>query len=163
MFAGGDSAKHDCLIVDTNAIIRGVHIERMAKELYTVPEVIAEIRDKQTREGVLNTLVVPEINVREPSPDAYDQVVAAAKESGDYPFLSEPDLKAVALTLTIFNERNPDATVPIEPEEPENKTEEKKEEEQYEKKDDGEKVKKEEKKKKKTRKRKLQKVYGVQD
>ena len=116
MFAGSSDAKHECLVVDTNALIRGVHVERMARELFTVPEVVAEIRDKTTRESVLATLVLPQIKVRDPDPDALEQVVAAAKETGDYPFLSEPDLKAVALTLTLFNERNPDATVPLPPE-----------------------------------------------
>ena len=118
MFAGSSDARHECLVVDTNAVIRGVHVERMARELFTVPEVVAEIRDKATREGVLATLVLPQIKVRNPDPDALEQVVAAAKETGDYPFLSEPDIKAVALTLTLFNERNPDATVPLPPETP---------------------------------------------
>ena len=130
MFSASDEAKHQCLVVDTNAIVRGVHVERMAKELFTVPEIISEIRDKQTREGVLATLVLPEIKLREPSAEALEQVIAAAKESGDYPFLSEPDLKAVALTLTLFNERNPDCTVPPEKEEvQEPKKEEPKQEE----------------------------------
>lgn len=116
MFAGSSEAKHQCLVVDTNAVIRGVHVERMARELFTVPEVLTEIRDQATREGILATLVLPQMKVRDPDPDALEQVIAAAKETGDYPFLSEPDLKAVALTLTLFNERNPEATVPLPPE-----------------------------------------------
>lgn len=37
------------VIVDTNALIRGVHLERFACRAVTVEEVLGEIRDKKSR------------------------------------------------------------------------------------------------------------------
>lgn len=37
-------------VVDANAIISGLHLEGLAQKFVTIPEVIAEIRDKQARQ-----------------------------------------------------------------------------------------------------------------
>lgn len=37
-------------VVDANAIISGLHLEGLAQKYVTIPEVIAEIRDKQARQ-----------------------------------------------------------------------------------------------------------------
>ena len=57
------------LVVDSGPLIKGVRLERIEAEHYvTVPEVMLEIRDKQTRQ-LMNTLPV-ELETREPSEEA---------------------------------------------------------------------------------------------
>ena len=37
------------VVVDTNAIVKGFRLERFADEAVTIPEVLAEVRDRQAR------------------------------------------------------------------------------------------------------------------
>lgn len=41
-------------VVDTNAIISGLQLDRIADTAVTIPEVFTEIRDKQARQTLLN-------------------------------------------------------------------------------------------------------------
>eukprot|EP00899_Mesostigma_viride_P021081 jgi/Mesvir1/28975/Mv17749-RA.1 len=87
------------LVVDTNAIIKGVRVDIMAEELWTVEEVLAEVRDKGARQ-FLSTLPA-EIKTREPDEECLKKVIAFARATGDIHTLSAPDLKLLALTLTL--------------------------------------------------------------
>jgi|LauGreDrversion4_1035100.scaffolds.fasta_scaffold148854_1 hypothetical protein len=62
-------------IVDANAIINGLRLEHLASSFVTIPEVLDEIRDKQSRQ-FLATLPFP-IETREPS----DESVKAGEEN----------------------------------------------------------------------------------
>jgi len=54
------------LILDSGAIIKGVKIERMGTDFFTIPEVIDEIRDSKAREFLQ---AFPfEIKITEPDP-----------------------------------------------------------------------------------------------
>ncbi len=67
-------------VVDANAIINGVRVERIATTVMTIPEVLEEIKDKQSRQ-FLATLPFG-IECREPSEEsvkAGEPRVAAAK------------------------------------------------------------------------------------
>jgi len=96
--------KHRKLVVDTNAIVRGVHFERMAQELYTLPEVLAEVRDRQTRSSVVVTAVLPNVHVQEPGPEHTRRVTEFARKTGDISVLSDVDIKVIALTLALHEE-----------------------------------------------------------
>jgi RNA-binding protein NOB1 len=100
-----EQAEERWLVVDTNAIVRGVHFERMAERLFTIGEVLAEVRDRTARGGVLATAVLPSVVVRDPEPSTVRAVVAMAKRTGDYGTLSVADIKLIALTLTLSRER----------------------------------------------------------
>lgn len=56
------------LIVDTNALIKGVNLANIGVEVWTVPEVLSEVRDARTRH-VVSTLPF-ELKTREPSEKA---------------------------------------------------------------------------------------------
>jgi len=56
------------LVLDSAPLIKRVNLFNMAQKFYTIPEVIAEIRDKQAREQLENSLV--DIQVKVPSEEA---------------------------------------------------------------------------------------------
>jgi len=92
------------LIVDANVLIKGVRIERLASEFWTVMEVLSEIRDKKTR---VNVAALPfALKTREPSTTAVKTVVDFAHKIGEYASLSKTDLKVLALNYMIDSEVN---------------------------------------------------------
>jgi len=97
------------LIVDSGGFVRNCPIHEMAKNAYTVPGVVSEIRDKATRQRLK---VLPyELKFRDPSPASLAAVSAAAKESGDFASLSPVDLQVLALTYEITREQDPDKEI----------------------------------------------------
>jgi len=56
------------LVLDSAPLIKRVNLFPMAQKFYTIPEVIAEIRDKEAREQLENSLV--DIQVKIPSDEA---------------------------------------------------------------------------------------------
>ena len=81
------------LIVDSGGLVRNCPIETLAKNAYTVPGVVKEIRDKATRQRLK---VLPyELKFRDPTPTSLAAVSAAAKESGDFSSLSAVDLQVL--------------------------------------------------------------------
>lgn len=94
----------------------------LARNFVTTPDVIAEIRDKTSRELFKNTLQVLNLahgsgeegnsdelgglKVRDPSADAVLRVTNFAKLTGDIAVLSEADVRVLALSYTIEVERN---------------------------------------------------------
>lgn len=49
-----DSASISVAVVDTNAIISGLQLHRIADTAVTIPEVLCEVRDKRTRQALAN-------------------------------------------------------------------------------------------------------------
>ena len=91
------------LVVDSGPLIKGIRLERIdAERFVTVPEVLSEIRDKQTR-ALLETLPV-ELETREPSDEAMIAVSQFARQTGDLPVLSTVDLRVLALTWMLEKE-----------------------------------------------------------
>jgi len=97
-----DLVKSRLLVVDTAALIKGVRLERLASELYTIDEVLREVKDESSRRFVA---AFPfEIKTRQPSAEAVQRVSDFSKKTGDYPSLSVVDLKVLALTFTLHSE-----------------------------------------------------------
>ena len=71
----------------------------IAEEAVTIPEVLAEVKDKQARH-TLATLPY-ELKVIEPDADAVAHVRRFAKATGDTASLSEPDIKVIALAYQL--------------------------------------------------------------
>lgn len=93
-------------VIDTAPIIRGANLEQLAVRdgltLITVPEVIKEIRDAQTR-ARLDAFLVP-IELKEPSDEAFAAVRAFSRLTGDFSVLSRVDLRCLALTWMLERE-----------------------------------------------------------
>ena len=98
------------LVVDSGGFLKNCPIQEMCKNAYTIPGVISEIRDKQTRDRLKVNLrkwqnmrrslfkILPyELKFRDPSAKSISAVSNAAKESGDFASLSAVDLQVIIL------------------------------------------------------------------
>ncbi len=79
------------LVVDSGAIIREVSLHELADNLWTVPEVITEIKDRRARH-VLAALP-QRLELREPSREAVNFVVNFSRRTGDFRAISDADVK----------------------------------------------------------------------
>ncbi|CAG8566594.1 3769_t:CDS:2 [Diversispora eburnea] len=88
-------SKLQSLVVDSGPLIKGANIRPLANKIYTIPEVISEIRDKHSRDFLNQILYDIEI-----------KIVNFSKKSGDFPSLSAVDLRVLALTYMLEVEAN---------------------------------------------------------
>lgn len=87
------------VVVDANAVIAGVPLDRLGQSACTVPEVLREVRDSASRHR-LQTLPFG-IDTREPSEESIKAVARFARATGDLATLSAVDLRILALTHTL--------------------------------------------------------------
>ena len=96
------------LVLDTGAIIKNEPsvstLISKADSLITVPAIISEIKDAVTRSRV-ETMLMPFLTIRSPSPASMQFVTEFARRTGDLPVLSKPDLQIIALTYELEVER----------------------------------------------------------
>eukprot|EP00941_MAST-03F_sp_MAST-3F-sp1_P004517 g4517.t1 len=92
------------LVVDSGAIIKGIPLANLAENLWTVDEVLLEIKDKRARQALDN--LPTELQCREPSPDALKFIATFARKTGDLRGLSNADMKVLALTYMLEKENN---------------------------------------------------------
>jgi len=97
------------LVVDSGGFLKNCPIQEMCKNAYTIPGVISEIRDKQTRDRL--KILPYELKFRDPSAKSISAVSKAAKESGDFASLSAVDLKVLALTYELTIEFDPEKSL----------------------------------------------------
>lgn len=90
------------LVLDANVFFNRTSFYRYGRQFYTVPEVIREIKDDQTK-LYYETLPVT-VQLREPSPEAVAFVTQFSKLTGDFPTLSKVDIKVIALAYTLEKE-----------------------------------------------------------
>nr|XP_026260275.1 RNA-binding protein NOB1 isoform X1 [Urocitellus parryii] len=109
------------VVADAGAFLRDAALQDIGKNIYTIREVVSEIRDKATRRRLavlpyelrfkqpfpeyvrLGECLCPSI-VREagvPSPQATCLVTEFSKKTGDYPSLSATDIQVLALTYQL--------------------------------------------------------------
>lgn len=97
------------LVLDTGPLIKGdpaiSTLVAQAEELYTIPAVLDEIRDEQTRSRI-NTTLLPFLKLRSPRPESVKFVSDFARRTGDLEVLSRPDIHLIALTYELEIERN---------------------------------------------------------
>lgn len=65
---GLEASNISVAVVDTNAIISGLQLHRIAETAVTIPEVLAEIRDKHTRQALENSPFA--LQCQQPSEDS---------------------------------------------------------------------------------------------
>ncbi|EKG18882.1 Nin one binding (NOB1) Zn-ribbon-like protein [Macrophomina phaseolina MS6] len=97
------------LVIDAGPIIKNSPpvstLIAQSETLFTIPAVIAEIRDEVTRARVETTLL-PFLTQRNPHPDTVKIVQDFARRTGDLAVLSKTDIQLIALARDLECERN---------------------------------------------------------
>jgi len=92
----GEDRRAEYLIVDTSAFIRNTQLQDIGKNIYTIEEVLEEIKSKRQ---LKNLIVLPyELQVKDVDPEDIKFITQFSKKTGDYPSLSATDIKVLALT-----------------------------------------------------------------
>ncbi|KAM9607572.1 RNA-binding protein NOB1 isoform 1-T1 [Trichechus inunguis] len=87
------------VVADAGAFLRDAALQDIGKNIYTLREVLSEIRDKATRRRLA---VLPyELHFKEPFPEYVRLVTEFSKKTGDYPSLSATDIQVLALTYQL--------------------------------------------------------------
>lgn len=94
--ATAESQKIKHLVVDSGGFICGSPLHDMAENIYTVQDVISEVRDKATRERL--QCLPYELKIMEPFEEDISFVKKFAATTGDLASLSTADIKVLALT-----------------------------------------------------------------
>ncbi|KAF1393314.1 hypothetical protein PFLUV_G00037790 [Perca fluviatilis] len=76
-----------------------VHLFDIGSNIYTLRDVVDEIRDKPTRRSL--AFLPYTLNFKEPHPEHIRLVTEFSKKTGDYPSLSATDIKVLALTYQL--------------------------------------------------------------
>ncbi|KAJ7498651.1 Nin one binding Zn-ribbon like-domain-containing protein [Mycena latifolia] len=91
------------LVLDAGPLLSLSPLRGLAEKYLTVPQVLAELKDKRAREHFerlgLNSGV--QIEVIAPDAASLSTVIQWAKKTGDYAVLSHPDLCVLALTYSL--------------------------------------------------------------
>ncbi|XP_038609815.1 RNA-binding protein NOB1 [Tachyglossus aculeatus] len=112
--ASSSSPAVEHVVADAGAFLQNVSLQDIGKTIYTIKEVVSEIRDKATRRRLA---VLPyELHFREPYPQYVRLVTEFSKKTGDYPSLSATDLQVLALTYQLEAEHVGVAHLKKEPE-----------------------------------------------
>ncbi|XP_053478536.1 RNA-binding protein NOB1 isoform X1 [Ictalurus furcatus] len=87
------------VVADAGAFLKNAVLHEIGKNIYTLKDVVNEIRDKQTKK---NLAFLPyKLTFKEPFPEHVRFVTEFAKKTGDYPSLSATDIKVLALTYQL--------------------------------------------------------------
>lgn len=90
------------IVLDTGAFIKGVNLKRFNAEFYTVPQVIQEIRDSNTRQML--ALKFDQVITKDAPADAIEHVRKFVAASGDD--LSATDICVLALAYSLEQQRD---------------------------------------------------------
>nr|XP_015223717.1 PREDICTED: RNA-binding protein NOB1 isoform X1 [Lepisosteus oculatus] len=96
------SAVVEHVVADAGAFLKKAPLQDFGKNIYTVKEVVNEIRDKQTRNSL--AFLPYQLQFKEPLPEFIQIVTEFSKKTGDYPSLSATDIKVLALTYQLESE-----------------------------------------------------------
>ena len=100
---------YNTLVLDAGPIIRNSPsvstLLQNTHKIVTLPSVISEIRDAETRSRVEITLK-PFLAIREPKPESVKFIVDFARKTGDLSVLSRTDLRLAALSYELECEQN---------------------------------------------------------
>ncbi|KAF9464885.1 Nin one binding Zn-ribbon like-domain-containing protein [Collybia nuda] len=94
------------LVLDAGPLLSLSPLRGLAETYLTVPQVLAELKDKRAREHFerLGLISGVKIEVRTPDAASLAHVIQWAKKTGDYSVLSHPDLCVLALTHLLHEE-----------------------------------------------------------
>jgi UPF0271 protein len=91
-------------ILDATALISGLDPNIINRTLWTVAEVIDEVKDSRNKLRIEMAIENKTINIGRPSATTIEKIQQAAKKSGDIVVLSDTDLKILALALELKNQ-----------------------------------------------------------
>ncbi len=96
-------------VLDTGPVLRNDPplnaLLQKSETLITVPAVISEIKDPNTRSRV-ETILMPFLDLRNPSRESLKVITDFARKTGDLAVLSKPDIQIIALAYELECERN---------------------------------------------------------
>ncbi|KAK1231856.1 20S-pre-rRNA D-site endonuclease nob1 [Marasmius sp. AFHP31] len=108
MTSATQTQKPECrtLVLDAGPLLSLSPLRGLAETFVTVPQVLAELKDKNAKEHLerLGLNYGIKIEVKNPSPASIASVIQWAKKTGDYSVLSHPDICVLALTHTLHEE-----------------------------------------------------------
>uniref|UniRef100_UPI0037E81498 RNA-binding protein NOB1 isoform X2 n=1 Tax=Semicossyphus pulcher TaxID=241346 RepID=UPI0037E81498 len=87
------------VVADAGAFLKKAPLQDIGKNIYTLKDVVEEIRDKPTRRSL--AFLPYQLNFKEPHPEHIRLVTEFSKKTGDYPSLSATDIKVLALTYQL--------------------------------------------------------------
>ncbi|KAM9390882.1 RNA-binding protein NOB1 isoform 1-T1 [Salvelinus alpinus] len=90
------------VVVDAGGFLKKAPLQEIGKNIYTLKDVVEEIRDKPTRRSL--SVLPYKLNFKEPYPEDIRLVTEFSKKTGDYPSLSATDIKVLALTYQLERE-----------------------------------------------------------
>jgi RNA-binding protein NOB1 len=102
------SPRFSHIVLDSGPLFQSSFPPTLSESYWTVPEVIAEIKDEATRDRMGRLPF--ELKVRAPSVESLQLVQAFARETGDEAVLSATDLRVLALVVTLEMEVNGEAS-----------------------------------------------------
>lgn len=91
-------------VVDTSAMMGQLQHMTEDIQLATTPLLLQEMLQKASKENIQLLLDMQKLKVLEPSAPSLKEVMKAAKELGDFPYLSQPDQQLLALALDLQNQ-----------------------------------------------------------
>ncbi|KAG8536257.1 hypothetical protein GDO81_026799 [Engystomops pustulosus] len=87
------------VVADAGAFLKNAALQEIGDHIYTVRDVVNEIRDRPTRRRLA---VLPyELLLREPKAESIQLVTDFSKKTGDYVSLSATDIKVLALAYQL--------------------------------------------------------------
>ncbi|XP_047436963.1 RNA-binding protein NOB1 [Mugil cephalus] len=87
------------VVADAAAFLKKTPLQDIGRNIYTLKDVVDEIRDKPTRRSL--AFLPYQLHFREPHPEHIRHVSEFSKKTGDYPSLSATDIKVLALTYQL--------------------------------------------------------------
>nr|XP_046254245.1 RNA-binding protein NOB1 [Scatophagus argus] len=87
------------VVADAGAFLKKAPLQDIGRNIYTLRDVVDEIRDKPTRRSL--AFLPYQLNFKEPCPEHIRLVTEFSKKTGDYPSLSATDIKVLALTYQL--------------------------------------------------------------
>ncbi|XP_059928271.1 RNA-binding protein NOB1 isoform X1 [Gadus macrocephalus] len=87
------------VVADAGAFLKKAPLQDIGATIYTLKDVVEEIRDKNTRRSL--SVLPYQLNFKEPYPEHIRFVTEFSKKTGDYPSLSATDIKVLALTYQL--------------------------------------------------------------
>ncbi len=94
----------EIFILDATALISGLDPNIIDRALWTVAEVIDEIKDSQSKLRIEMAIENKTIKIGRPSAIAIDKIQQVAEKSGDIVVLSDTDIKILSLALELKDE-----------------------------------------------------------
>ncbi|XP_068177173.1 RNA-binding protein NOB1 [Antennarius striatus] len=87
------------VVADAGAFLKKAPLQDIGRNIYTLRDVVDEIRDKPTRRSL--AFLPYQLVFKEPRPEHIRLVTEFSKKTGDYPSLSATDIKVLALTYQL--------------------------------------------------------------